>query len=335
MGSQKDRHILIFRLSALGDVAIASPLVKEYARRNPNIRFTFISQPKMEPMFREIENLDFIPFIKGERDFWNIIKFARSLLKFNPTDVADIHNVLRSKIFTAYMLTRGLKCKTVFKNRAEKKQLIRQKNKVLIPLKTSQRAYEEVFVALGLKDLHFADTPVQPREKSKFLYRRIGIAPFAMHKGKCWPLEYMEQVVEELGKDSNTRVILFGGKGYESELLKGWENKYQNVESVAGRYTLAEELEFIKSLDVMVSMDSANMHFASLSSTPVISIWGATHPYAGFYGWGQDPANAIQLDLPCRPCSIYGKTECMYGTYACLKGIKPKDVLKKIYESFE
>lgn len=335
MGSSKERHILIFRLSALGDVAIASPLIKEYARRNPKITFSVISQPKMEPMFREVKNLQFIPYIKKKNDFWSLIKFAKSLMKTAPTEVADIHNVLRSKIFTGYMSLRGLRCKAVDKNRAKKRELVREKHKILVPLKTSQRAYEEVFVKLGLKDLHFADAPVQARVKSKFLYRRIGIAPFAMHKGKCWPLEYMEQVVSELSRESNTRVILFGGKGSESEFLKGWERRYQNVESIAGRYTLAEELEFMKSLDVMVSMDSANMHFASLSNTPVISIWGATHPYAGFYGWGQDPANAIQLELPCRPCSIYGKTECLRGDYACLKGIKPELVLRKIYESFD
>ncbi len=335
MGSSKERNILIFRISALGDIAIASPLVKEYARKNPEITFTVISQPKIEPMFRDVANLNFIPFIKGKNDFWSIIKFAKSLMKLAPTDVADIHNVLRSKIFTGYMSFRGLKCRTLNKNRKKKRELIRQNNKILVPLKTSQRAYEEVLIALGLKDLHFADTPVPPRAKSKFLYRRIGIAPFAMHKGKCWPLEYMEQVLSELSKESNTRVILFGGKGKESEFLKAWEKKYSNVESIAGRYTLAEELEFMKSLDVMVSMDSANMHFASLSCTPVISIWGATHPYAGFYGWGQDPSNAIQLDLNCRPCSIYGKTECKRGDYACLTGIKPEVVLKKIYESFD
>jgi ADP-heptose:LPS heptosyltransferase len=80
----------------------------------------------------------------------------------------------------------------------------------------------------------------------------------------------------------------------------------------------------------MVTMDSANMHLASLVATPVVSIWGATHPYAGFMGWNQSIDNAVQTDLPCRPCSIYGKKDCMRGDYACLYQIKPETIVGKI-----
>jgi ADP-heptose:LPS heptosyltransferase len=83
-------------------------------------------------------------------------------------------------------------------------------------------------------------------------------------------------------------------------------------------------------LDVMISMDSANMHLASLVNTPVVSVWGATHPYGGFMGWNQDPNNAVQLDLPCRPCSIYGKKPCIRGDYACLNNISPELILNKV-----
>ena len=74
-------------------------------------------------------------------------------------------------------------------------------------------------------------------------------------------------------------------------------------------------------LDVMLSMDSANMHLASLTGIPVVSVWGATHPMAGFLGYNQDPENVIQIDLECRPCSIYGNKPCQRGDYACLQNI--------------
>ena len=90
------------------------------------------------------------------------------------------------------------------------------------------------------------------------------------------------------------------------------------------------ELTFMSTLDIMISMDSANMHLASLVGIPVVSIWGATHPYAGFMGWGQSIDNAIQIDLPCRPCSIYGNKPCMRGDYACLKNISPEQIVEKV-----
>jgi ADP-heptose:LPS heptosyltransferase len=330
--AKKERHIIIIRLSALGDVAIAAPLIREYAIKNKKIKFSIISQPKLEPFFAGIDNITFIPYKKSKLDLISNFKFAHSLLKLKPTEVADFHNVLRSKIIRNYLNLHGIPFESIDKNRDNKRKLIRKNNKILVPLKTSLRLYEEVLIRLGLKDLNFANTPVVTAPKGKYQYRRIGIAPFAMHKGKCWPLEYMEKVISELSKDPNIKIILFGGKGKESELLELLAKRYNNTESVAGKYTLEEELEFIKSLDVMVSMDSANMHFASFVNTPVISIWGATHPYAGFYGWGQNPNNAIQTNLPCRPCSIFGDKECLRGDYACMRNIMPEEVLKKIYE---
>ena len=86
-------------------------------------------------------------------------------------------------------------------------------------------------------------------------------------------------------------------------------------------------------LDVMVSMDSANMHLASLVATPVVSVWGATHPYAGFMGWNQKMDNAVQLNMRCRPCSIFGNKPCQRGDYACLTAIKPDVIINKVEEN--
>jgi len=84
-------------------------------------------------------------------------------------------------------------------------------------------------------------------------------------------------------------------------------------------------------LDVMLSMDSANMHLASLVNTEVISIWGQTHPYAGFLGWKQLPVNTIQCeDLACRPCSVYGNKECYRKDFACMNNILPETIINKI-----
>ena len=93
---------------------------------------------------------------------------------------------------------------------------------------------------------------------------------------------------------------------------------------------LKEELSLIYQLDVMISMDSANMHLASLVNTPVVSIWGATHPYAGFMGWNQRIDNAVQIDLPCRPCSIYGKKPCYRNDFACMNQITPETIVEKV-----
>lgn len=332
--AKKKRHILIIRLSALGDVAISVPLIKEYARQNPSIEFSVLSQKFIAPLFEGVDNLHFIPFElpKGNDGVAGLIKFASSLLKYNFTQVADIHNVHRSRIIRYWLLLHGIPCKVIFKDRKSRKQLVREKNKLMVPLKSSMQKYEDVFVALGLRNLEFSSRPAPSRQKSGDMYRRIGIAPFAKHTGKAWPLEKVEQTIKRLSADGNNRIFLFGGGEKEVATLEKFAREYPNTESVAGKYRLGEEVDFMKSLDVMVTMDSANMHLASLVQTPVVSIWGATHPYAGFYGWGQNPDDAIQCEMKCRPCSIFGDKPCMRDDYACMNAITPDMVIGKIME---
>ena len=118
-------------------------------------------------------------------------------------------------------------------------------------------------------------------------------------------------------------------------MLRGWECKYSGVRSLAGKMGFREELEAMGETRLMVCMDSANMHFASAMGVPVLSIWGATHPYLGFYGWGQSEKMAVQSNLECRPCSSSGKKECFRGDYACMEEITPEMVFERILNFFD
>jgi ADP-heptose:LPS heptosyltransferase len=164
-----------------------------------------------------------------------------------------------------------------------------------------------------------------PGDKEKI---RIGIAPFAKHKEKMYPLEKMEKVVEVL-INKGYKIFLFGGGPEEINVLANWEHVYPGVTNLAGVLSLEDELIVISQLDLMISMDSANMHLASLYSVPVVSIWGATHPYAGFYGFRQNPENIIQADLYCRPCSVFGNKKCFRGDWACMQMIDPQIIVEK------
>jgi len=139
----------------------------------------------------------------------------------------------------------------------------------------------------------------------------------------------MEEVVSRLNELPDVEIFFFSSKE-EKLLLESWMEKYSNTKSIAGKMNLHEELILMNQMDLIVSMDSANMHLASLVNTPVISIWGATHPFAGFYGFNQDESNIIQTDLPCRPCSIFGNKPCERSDYACLKQITPEMIVNRI-----
>jgi ADP-heptose:LPS heptosyltransferase len=141
----------------------------------------------------------------------------------------------------------------------------------------------------------------------------------------------MEQVVAKLTDDPRVDIFLLGGGPDEQATLARWAQKYPRVTSLAGqRHGFPVELALLSHTDVMVSMDSANMHLASLVNTPVVSIWGATHTYCGFRGWRQSETDIIQLPMTCRPCSVFGDKPCHRGDYHCLRGISPATILDHI-----
>jgi ADP-heptose:LPS heptosyltransferase len=332
---------LVLRLSSLGDVAILIPTLYSVALKNPDDKFLLMTKkPLLQLFVNKPDNLEIFPvhtkdIHKGSwglvRFIWDIHSEIRRIKREDAVrrkvQVVDLHNVLRSAIVRISFWLKGAKIAVIDKGKKDKKALVRRKDKQFIPLKTSFERYRETFEDMGY-DTSLVFSGFFPKERKKYK-TWIGIAPFAKHTGKIYPPEKMETVIYELNKRPNTKIFLFGGKE-ESALLNTWTQKYRQVESIAGLLPFSEEFKLMNQLDLMVCMDSANMHLASLVNTPVVSIWGATHPYAGFYGYNQNPENAVQVDLDCRPCSVFGNRACRYGNYACLTLIRPETVLERI-----
>jgi ADP-heptose:LPS heptosyltransferase len=321
---------LAIRLSSLGDVAMTVPVVYSVAKRYPADEFILLTKKPLLPLFiNKPSNLKIFPVhTKGKhKGITGIWKLVRELDKKGIDQIADLHQVLRSVEMDWYFKLKGKKIAVIDKDKKDKKALIRKNKKKITPLKSSFERYQKVFEELGYDaSLDFVSLFAAKDKKEE---TRIGIAPFAKHQYKIYPFEKMEEVIRLLNEKPSTKIFLFGGKG-ECHLLENWAEKYEQVESIAGHSSFFEELLIMNSLDVMLSMDSANMHLASLVNTPVVSIWGATHPYAGFYGYNQDLGNAIQLDMDCRPCSVFGNNPCWRGDFACMRNITPGQVVEKI-----
>lgn len=333
---------LVIRLSAIGDVAMTVPVLYSAAFSNPDDEFTILTQAFLIPLFRNApKNLQAIGINTKttEKTLSGLLKFGWAFSYYPYDAVLDLHDVLRSKILRSFFFLKGKPIYVVDKARKARKALVRQKHKKLVPLRPVMQRYADVFMQAGLKyEDKFTslfwneeiDTSFFTLLGGKECTSLIGIAPFAKHRGKIYGLEQMEEIVHLLSERENIWIFLLGGKGDESKKLQEWAEKYNHVECVAGRFSLDQELILMSRLKLLICMDSANMHFASLVNTPVLSIWGATHPYAGFYGYRQSMDNAIQLVLPCRPCSVFGDKPCLRGDWACMKGITPQMILDKV-----
>lgn len=342
----KKEHILIIRFSALGDVAMAVPVVYSLARQYPDLRITVLSRGYARPLFEDLApNVGFMEAdlkmeYKGVR---GLNALYRRLAAKQFTAVADLHNVLRSGFLRMRFNLGRYHVEHINKHRKGRRHLTSFHHKQLQQQPTSFENYTQVLERLGYPvkidfqsifppeggDLSLLPPPMNVKRATD---QWIGIAPFAAHEGKVYPPNLMKQVIALLTREHPQARIFFFGRGDEEEyFFKEWCQTFPQclyASHVLG--SMRQELILMSHLDVMLSMDSANMHLASLTGIPVVSIWGATHPYAGFMGWGQSEDNAIQVDLDCRPCSIFGQKPCRRGDYACLNNISPETVYKKI-----
>ncbi len=326
---------LVIRFSALGDVALLVPVVKEFLNHYPDEELVLLSNTQYADLFAGIKGLEFVGADLGgkHKGIIGIIKLFNALRKeFNIGSVADMHGVLRTHLLRFLFKVARKKTALIDKGRFEKFALTRKGSKIFRPLPHTSERYHQVFVELGFGPIpvkHNEVNLVKPSKATRIGDIKIGFAPFAKHAAKMYPLDMLKTVVSHFDKEGY-QLYFFSGGGAEKRIVSEWVNYFKHVVPIDNGLAIGQELEIMTNLDIMVTMDSANMHLASLCNVPVVSVWGATHPFAGFYGYNQDISNSVQVNLPCRPCSVYGNKTCWRGDHACMNQIAPQMIIDKI-----
>ena len=336
------KHILVIRLSAMGDVAMTVPVLRAFVLQYPEVKITVVSRPFFKPFFDTIPNVNFfsVDINNRHKGFLGLVKLFLDLKKLNIDAVADLHNVLRSKVVRTFFVLIGKKVAASNKGRAEKKKLTRADNKIFKPLKTMFNVHCDTFSKLGFHiDLN---NPIFPSKAilSEIITsiignkneKWIGIAPFAQYDTKVYPLDLMQETIAYLCKNSNYKIILFGGGKKEIEVLDLLSKVNTNVINIAGKITFQEELDLISNLDIMLSMDSGNAHIAAMLGINVVTLWGATHPFSGFSPFNQPLENALVSDrekYPLLPTSVYGNKK-VVDYDDVMRTILPETIVNKI-----
>lgn len=342
--ARKSKRLLVIRLSAMGDVAMTVPVLLALTQQYPGLEITVLTKPFFAPMFTHLKNVSiFEAEVKGRHNgIFGLWKLYKELRTQDIGSVADLHNVLRSNVLKCYFKFGGIPFCQIDKARNKKKALTSAKNKVFKPLKPTHERYADVFSALGfpvnlpavapLAKEHLSEKSLELLGKNSQKY--VGIAPFAAFEGKKYPLHLMEEILQKLDNTKKYKILLFGGGKEEAQKLNVLEGRFESCTNIAGKLSFPEELALISNLDVMLSMDSGNGHLAAMYGIPVVTLWGVTHPYAGFYPFGQDANNALLADrekFPLIPTSIYGN-KMPEGYEKAMETILPDAVVAKLVE---
>jgi ADP-heptose:LPS heptosyltransferase len=346
------KKILVLRFSAMGDVALLAPVVKSLVTAHRDVEVTVVTRPKYAPFFYDMERVLTFPAdvdytyngIFGMREL-----FGTLIRKAEYDVVIDAHDHIRTVFLRTLFKLFGTEVVVLDKGRKEKKAFARKENKITDPLPHTVERYKKAFEKAGFEfpllpppyfDLNnslmaaASDWLAQKnlRKKEKW----IGIAPFAVHASKIWPLENYISVIENILRTTPAKFFLFGGGPREVKYFESLKQKFpDNCEVVADQLKIRQEMALMQSLDVMLCVDSSNMHMASLSGVPVVSIWGGTHPDVGFAPFGTGEESIIQIsraELPCRPCSVYGRETCYIGGFPCQTRISADLIAQKVLQ---
>lgn len=344
------KKILVLRFSAMGDMVLLVPVIRSLVATHADIEVTVVTRPKFASFFTDMDRV--VPFpadvdytysgIFGMREL-----FGKLLRKGSYDVVVDVHDHIRTILLRNLFKIFGTPVVVYDKGRPEKRGFTRKENKRLKPLIHTVERYRLAFEKAGLPIVLQSSFPQitikqSTREQlSDWLHANslsknekwIGIAPFAKHASKIWPVENYSAVIDLWIKKGPVRFFLFGGEK-DVKFFESLKERFpEHVVIAAGHLKLKLELELISMLDLMLCVDSSNMHLAAMMGIPLLSIWGGTHPDVGFgpYGKGSESILQVGVDvLSCRPCSVYGKEKCYRGDFACLNYIKPEVVVSRM-----
>jgi ADP-heptose:LPS heptosyltransferase len=337
-------RLLVIRTSAMGDVALTLPVLREMSDQFPQVEIVMVTREAFIPFFAaagstKLFSPDFAGRHKGVKGLIFLFIDLRKSGKFDY--VIDLHDVIRSRILSFLFRISGVPVKRIDKGRSQKHALIKGRKKV--QLKHSVERYRDVFSQtgfhLGASQGPWMIPSGEEAHRSAMITGinggvNIGVAPYAKHFLKLWPEDYMVSLLKIISEKAGVHFWLFGGKE-EAGRIALLQQKVPGSAVASGKLTLREEIALMSKLDFMISMDSSNMHMAALTGTRVISIWGATDPLTGFGAWKQPEEYSIRIpvsELTCRPCTVYGKGKCWRHDHACMEWLTPEKVLERITE---
>ncbi|MFR9620871.1 MAG: glycosyltransferase family 9 protein [Rikenellaceae bacterium] len=336
--SSRYKHLLLIRLSALGDIAMVPHAVRAVRARYPDLRITILSRGGLEPLFEGLDVEFVVVDMESLRRGWfaGYRDLARKIADLGVDAVADLHDVIRTKLMRIFLRRYNVAIRHIDKGHDEKKRCLNGAcNGEHTPLRHTVTRYCDVIRRLGFE---FDD----PQPATKIAHPNpmpfdkgageqwVGVAPFSANEGKCYPLPLVSRLVAQLAERYD-RIFIHTGPGQELEFADQMERAHANVVGVFNRVKLADEIDLIANEDCIVTMDSFAMHIAALTATPSVSVWGATHPSLGYSGYGTSAKNHVQLgNVECRPCSSYGNKECRFGDYRCMTQIDPSQVADRV-----
>ncbi len=322
----------IIRLSSLGDVVLTTGIIRELKRELGGCEIVMITSREYEDIFRCNPHLEKTLALE-EKSSKGFLKLVHEVRGEGLDVIADLHLNPRSLLLSALSRSgKRLRYRKVHRSRA---RMISEKRRTSCGHVAAR--YLEAFEKLGLRSTELSPEIYVDREteeKVQSLLENgssplIAVSPGANRATKRWVPEEFGALSRLLVERRDARVVIVGDEKDADVATEVAAIVGEEAVNLAGRTSLLELAGVLKKSSLLVTNDSGPMHVAAAVSTPVVALFGPTVPEFGFSPLGRRD-RVVEVDLPCRPCSLHGTERCSQGGFECMRLIGSEDVYKVV-----
>jgi heptosyltransferase I len=342
------KSILIIRPSAIGDIIMASPIIRVLRESYPDAHISWLIEPPVQDLLRY--NKDLNDVIIWPKSLWRdlfakrhfillkreISKFAEQLRSRNFDLALDVQGLLRSRWF-AWLS--GADERVGFKSKEPGEFLMTK-----IYLRGQHTGmmgseYRFIMQELGLFPGEFhPDISLSPEDEAAALQmiKALNIhgsyavfAPFTTRPQKHWFEDRWADLARSIFMRFNLPVILLGGKGDTERARIIQSSAADSLSNLTGQTTLGQGAAIIKNSSLVVGVDTGLTHMGAAFDRPTIALFGATCPY--LYTAGKK-THVIYNPMACSPCR---RSPVCSNDFTCMKSITMNQVMEEVLKFME
>lgn len=332
----KFNRILVIQTAFLGDVILATPVLKALKITFPGAQVDVITIPETSIIFENNPNVSGQLIFDKKQSIKKIISFFRTvaLLRKNRYDAAI--SIQSSITSTMLMVFGGIPVRVGFERQKFLTRKVTEKSDIhtrVRYLRLLEPFSQNIFnsqteIFWSHQEEQKAQNLVESYKKNDYFL--IGIAPGSVWHTKKWLKEYFVELLKLL-TDKQVKIFMIGGKNETLLCSEIIEQSNNSATIVAGSFSAIESAALVSKLDLMITNDSAPLHIANAVKTDVIAFFGPTMPNHGFYPYREND-KIMEIDLYCRPCSKHGGKKCPEKHFRCMRDITPQMVYDEIIE---
>lgn len=157
----------------------------------------------------------------------------------------------------------------------------------------------------------------------------VTVAPASVWFTKQLPAAKWIEFIDRIPND--LKVILIGGPADHAISGEISSKVSRPTIDLTGKLNLLETAALMELAKMNFANDSAPVHLASATNSPICEVYCSTIPDFGFFPLSENSHMVEVVEkLACRPCGIHGKTACPKGHFKCANDMDVSTMLTAI-----